>query len=441
MPHRFHSLHSIARLRLVRSVRSGGRVALATAALAGCSHDSTSPTATTASNVVYVLSNTVGANQNSVLAFTRAADGTLTTMAGSPYATGGSGVDNPTQALGPDDVDFPIAMSADRKRLFAVNPGSNTIAVFNISSTGALTAVAGSPFSSGGINPSSVGVAGDKIYVVNKANDPAQGTGGVPNYTGFAVSSTGALTPIAGSTVNTIVGASPQMALVSPSKSLLFGSDFLAPTTASHQGALRAFVIGASGTLTTAAGTPLDIPGDAAKRVVLGLASHPTQNVLYAGFVAQNLIGVYSYDGTSGALTFRTTAANSGKATCWIITNASGSALYTSNTADNSVSWYNSTNALAPVEMQHLVLKEGGVTYTDPMGNVVPTSEVYELSLDPTGKFLYVLANHTNPDFTVTNGNILHTLVVAADGSLSEPSTPTHLAVSTHTRPMGVVVF
>jgi len=43
--------------------------------------------------------------QNSILAFTRANDGALAPLPGSPYATGGTGVANPKKALGVDDSD------------------------------------------------------------------------------------------------------------------------------------------------------------------------------------------------------------------------------------------------------------------------------------------------------------------------------------------------
>ncbi|MEP6763032.1 MAG: hypothetical protein ABJB66_01915 [Gemmatimonadaceae bacterium] len=421
-----------------------GAIGVSAGLASGCHDDNSGNTGDngTATNVVYVLSNSPTAGQNSVLAYRRAGDGSLSAMSGSPFLTGGTGTANPTQALGPDDIDTPIAVSADHHRMFAVNPGSNTIAVMTISSSGALTPVPGSPFASGGINPASVAVSGDKLFVLNKSNDPAQITSQLPNYTAFTIASTGALTPIVGSTVNTIAGASPQLVLLSPSKTLLFGADFMAPGTPSHQGALRSFTVSPAGALAPAPGTPLDIPGpvEPMTHVVLGLAVHPTQNVLYAGFVAQDKLGVYTYDGT-GALTFKTSVANTGKAICWIISNATGSVLYTTNTADNSISRYNNSNPLAPVESQHLVLQEGGVTYTDPMGHVVPTSEDYQLMLDPTGKNLYVLSQHTNPDFTVANGNILHTLTVAGDGTLSETVATTHLPVSAQTRPWGVVVF
>ncbi|MDQ6827809.1 MAG: hypothetical protein M3081_02975 [Gemmatimonadota bacterium] len=73
--------------------------------------------------------------QNSVLAYSRGAGGSLTAISGRPFLTGGSGVANATQKLGPHDVDFPIAVSTDDTRLFAANPGSNTIAVMTIKGT------------------------------------------------------------------------------------------------------------------------------------------------------------------------------------------------------------------------------------------------------------------------------------------------------------------
>ncbi|MGI8509579.1 MAG: lactonase family protein [Gemmatimonadaceae bacterium] len=414
------------------------------AAVSACSDSTTGPTqGAAAANVLYVLSNNPAAGQNAVLGYTRASDGTLTAMPGSPFLTGGTGVANATQMLGPDDVDGPIRVSPDHRRLFAVNPRSNTIAVMNIATNGALTSVAGSPFASGGVDPVSVALAGDKLYVVNQADDPAQSTTQLPNYTALSVSAGGQLTPITGSTFTTVAGAVPSQALLSPSHSILFGADFMAPVTPSHQGSLRSFAVGAGGTLTPAPGTPVDIPGaaDPMTHLVLGLAVHPTQNVLYAGYVTQNKLGVYKYDGTTGALTFQTAVANSGKAICWIVVNSSGSALYTTNTADNSISWYTATNAVAPAEAQHLVLKESGPLYTNPMGMMFPTSQAFQLALDPAGKYLWVLSQHANPDFGATNGNILHTVTIAADGSVSEPATPVHLPVDTHTRPWGVVAF
>lgn len=78
-----------------------------------------------------------------------------------------------------------------------------------------------------------------------------------------------------------------------------------------------------------------------------------------------------------------TTAANSGVATCWLTVNPTGSRLYTANNADNSVSAYDLTDPLAPVELQHLGLTRG--------------SAAYQLCLDPAGDVLYVVSTSAHP--------------------------------------------
>jgi hypothetical protein len=96
-----------------------------------------------------------------------------------------------------------------------VNSGSNSIAVFHIRSDGSLSAVNGSPFPSGGSDPVSVGLLGDILTVVNKAQDPAQSTDRtLPNYTTFHVDHDGTLDPVDRSTVPVAYGSSPSQALI-----------------------------------------------------------------------------------------------------------------------------------------------------------------------------------------------------------------------------------
>jgi len=396
-------------------------------------------TGTASDGAVYVESNDPTPGRNSVLAYHRAADGSLTPLAGSPFLTGGTGVANPTQMLGPDDLDQNIVADRTRRLLFVVNGGSNTIAVLHINADWSLTPVPGSPFPSAGSDPSSVGLAGDKVYVVNKAMDPAQGNG-VPNYTGFTLAASGALTPVPGSTQTSVVGASPSQAYIDPTHTLLFGADFLAPTAPTPAGSLRAFHIDANGTLTPAPGTPMQIPGEKpTQRMALGLWSHPNTNVLYVGFTLQNKLGVYTY-APNGALTFQRAVPNSGKAICWVFVTPDGRSIYTVNTLTNSVSRYAAANPLVPSEQQHLPLRAPGPSYLL-MGMPVPTSQAFQEGFAPDGRFLYVVSQHTNPDFSAPNGNKLHTLVLGFEGRLSEPTEPLQLPVSTRVRPQGVVVF
>ncbi|MEO7338561.1 MAG: hypothetical protein ABIV63_18455 [Caldimonas sp.] len=196
-----------------------------------------------ASGVVYVESNIGTPNGNSILAFRRGPDGDLSPLPGSPFATRGRGVFDLSLNLGPFDSDQLIVTNADKTLLFAVNAGSNTVAVFHIHADGSLAHVDGSPFPSGGINPVSVGVSRDTLLVVNKAMDPQQQPPtSLPNYSSFHFSSDGRLDPIPLSSITVAPGNSPSQALVSPNQRLLFGADFLG-------GLLQSFEIGMTGTL------------------------------------------------------------------------------------------------------------------------------------------------------------------------------------------------
>jgi DNA-binding beta-propeller fold protein YncE len=393
------------------------------------------------SRVVYVESNDTAANKNGVFAFAQGPDGSLTPVPGSPFPTAGMGVGNPTQGLGPDDSDQEILLSADGLHLFAVNAGSNTIAVFDVHADGSLTPIAGSPFSSGGINPVSVGIAGSFLYVVNQDQDPAQNAdAGSPGYFTLPLAANGSL---AAATSMAVAGKSPQVALTTPNGKLLFGVDFMAPL-ANAQGPLRAFAIGADGTLTAAPGTPLALPvvdggSPPGTPLALGLAVHPTQSILYVGFVLRKEIGVYTYDAASGALTYVTSAPLSGPAPCWVRANATGSRIYTTTTGDNGVSVLDTSLPLAPTEKEHLILNDEGPFY-DAGGSGSPTSQSYEENLSPDGKYLFVLSQRTTLDSTVTTGNVLHVLRVAGDGTVSETVADVPLDVAVGVRPQGVAI-
>ncbi len=366
----------------------------------------TNPTYAQATGVVYVESNIPAPNGNSILAYSRDEAGNLTPLPGSPFATGGAGVGSAQPAAGQFDSDQNVIINPEGTLLFAVNSGSNDIAVFHIRPDGTLVPVDGSPFPSGGVNPVSVGLAGDKLYVVHKSVDSPGDV--LPNYTGFQVTPDGQLTPIPDSTIEVPAGSSPTQALISADNGLLFGADFLS-------GVLQAFRILGDGRLLQSPNTPLPLP-DASNP--LGLQVHPTQPLLYVGFVSNNELGIYSYD-DMGALTFLRTVTNSGVAICWFAVNRAGSCLYSANTGDGSVSAYDLTDPTTPVEIQTVPLR----------GNapLLP----FQLALDPTEAFLHVVDQ---------GGNALHVLQVNAPGcTLTEvPSSPLALDVPGDTRPEGV---
>jgi 6-phosphogluconolactonase (cycloisomerase 2 family) len=291
-------------------------------------------------SAVYVESNR--ADHNSILAYRN--DGGNLSLIGE-FPTDGKGIFDLSLKLGPFDSDQDVLTNAEGTVLYAVNGGSDTIAAFRIQNNGTLSKLAGSPFPSGGTDPVSVGVARDTLAVVNKAMDPSRPGMNQPNYTSFALAPDGSIESGPLSTHIAAIGSSPSQADITSGRRLVFDAQFLG-------GHLQSFLIDHDGSL---------IPEDfkavntSAGPQPLGLWTHPARPILYAGFTSMDRLAIYTFDST-GHLTFIRTVANSGKAICWIRSNATGTRLYTANTADSSISVYDSTFPLEPVEIQHLKL-------------------------------------------------------------------------------------
>ena len=372
-----------------------------------------------AQNFVYVESNDPAGN--AIFAFARNnADGSLQPLPGSPFPAGGLGITF-TTALGPFDSDQEVIVNSSHTLLFAVNGGSDTIAVFRINPDGSLTPVAGSPFPSGGSNPVSVGLSNDNVLVVvNQDQDPDHPGVFLPNYTSFHVSPQGQLTPIRNSTISLDLGSSPSQALISPDGSLMFGAEFLG-------GVLRTLRIKANGRLIEADAQPLPpsvFAGTGAPPLPLGLAVHPTQNAALRRFRHDQPDRCLSLQ-HEGTLDFLRTVPDSGQGPCWALVNRAGTRLYASNTGDSSISVYDiSRDPTKPVEIQHVKLRT--------------TGNCFQFALDSTEKFLHVVTQGralTSPP----SSNGMNVLSVASDGTLTEvPSSPTILPVPSMVRPQGV---
>jgi 6-phosphogluconolactonase (cycloisomerase 2 family) len=375
-----------------------------------------------ASHYVYVESNIASSGANSIVAYQSSSEGTLETLPGSPFLTGGAGVFDSSFGLGPFDSDQNIITNPEHTFLFAVNSGSNSIAVFHIGSDGGLTAVEGSPFPSYGVDPVSLGYQDGDLVVVNKHDDPAQASDqSLPNYTTFHVGTQGQLTPIDGSTVEVANGSSPSQALID--HNLVFGADFLG-------GLLQSFEIH-SGYLKQ--NEPLALPAEAfqgisAPRLPLGLTINPSAPVLYVGLPTASKIGVYTFN-RSGDLKFLSTAPNSGQAVCWLRSNRSGNRLYTSNSGDHSISVYDTTNPYSPTEIQKTVLTTQG--------------NLFQIALDPSDSFVYAIEQRSAASIPQTEGNAIHVLKIdSSSGQLTElPNQTKSLSVPNDTRIQGIAIF
>jgi 6-phosphogluconolactonase len=158
---------------------------------------------------VYLDNNTAGAN--TISGFSRAGNGALTALPGSPFAAGGAG-------LGAGLASQGAIETADQGRyVLAVDAGSNQISVLRIGADGSLTPVAGSPFASRGVEPDSIAVNNGLVYVSNT------GTGGT-NYTGFTLTPGGQLHAIRGSTVTLPAGSGPGEIVLNSDNTKLAGA-------------------------------------------------------------------------------------------------------------------------------------------------------------------------------------------------------------------------
>jgi 6-phosphogluconolactonase (cycloisomerase 2 family) len=370
-------------------------------------------------DVVYAESNSTAGN--SILAFENDGSGALHFLGST--AAAGIGVFDPSFALGPFDSDQNLLVSRDRALLFAVNSGSNSVAVFRIDGSGGLTPVSGSPFASGGIDPVSLGLRGDVLTVVNKDGDPHQNPNpALPNYTTFQVDADGGLDPINDSTVSVAYGSSPSQAAIAAVGPFVFGADFLG-------GLLQSFALDESGHLM--ANPPQAVPdsvfaGNAAPHLPLGLRAHPTEAILYVDLVTVSQVAVYQYN-EQGRLQFVKTVADPGAGPCWAIVNHRGTRLYAINTGDTSVAVYDITQPLNPKVIQHFAM-------------AVTSGNAFSAVIDDSDQFIYVSGEQSTATATAS-ANAIHTLKVAADGTLSEPFPPTVLPISGLTRAQGVAVF
>ncbi|MFL5822809.1 MAG: lactonase family protein [Solirubrobacteraceae bacterium] len=377
-----------------------------------------------ANGTVYVESNSSRPHSNAVLAFNYQ-DGVLTESGVRRYRTGGSGSHDLSNS-GVLDSDQELIVNPSRTLLFAVNSSSDTIAIFHIAPYGRLTPVVGSPFSSHGKAPASVGLAGHTLIVANKAQDGVRDLSRVhPNYTSFHVRRNGSLSaPI--STITVQRGASPLQAYVTPDHRVLITSE--------ETGVLRAFRIGRGGSLTQGPNSPQRLP-DAAfahnrrKSEVwpAGLESHPTLKILYAQLANVSRTVVYRWN-DDARLTFVRSLHNPHSfLPCWTHVNAAGTRMYSGNAGSDSLSVFDITRPTRPREIQSVKLNAPG--------------NPWNFQIDPTGRAIFMLDMRATRQLPPGEGNQLHSLRIGANGRLTEePGSPIKIPVRTGTNPIGMAV-
>lgn len=402
---------------------------------------------------VYVESNNPAADQNAVLAFSRSPDGTLTQIG--TFSTHGTGQLNLPKVVGPDDSSQEVVATPDGQFLYAVNQGSDTVAAFRIDRDGSLDFIGA--FASGGVQPDSIGIVGDALYVNNRGDATNAGPGGVPpanpgtvapNITGFAIERDGALAAIPNATVTFPVGTVPSQNLVLPTSNLLVSDIFgVNGGTIPQSDTLAPFRVQDNGTLTLAPGgnVAAQPPGaTTTPPALLGAAANPNLPIIYAGLTGLSEVAVFTYD-KAGQLTFvGTTAPNAdgGSGPCWAAVSPNGKFLYTGDTGSDSVGVYSLANPLHPVQIQELFLGGPHTPAGSPPGTPSETT-AFQVAVDPSGRFVYAISQNTSPDGSFQQGNQLHILAVGSNGTLSETTGPIVFAaadVPGTAHPQGIAV-
>jgi DNA-binding beta-propeller fold protein YncE len=358
---------------------------------------SVSALAKAAPSFIYTETDNSNPGQNAVIAFRNNGHGKVTQIGS--FSTGGTGVANPQGLLGPDDSDKEVIASPNGRLLFAVNQGSNSIAAFLVQPNGSLKLVNHTAVSSGGTEPVSLSIDGNRLYVVNRGDEIQGQTGSIaPTITVFNIRPTGVLTPDFAATTTLPVGLSPSQLLISSTSGLAALDTFTPPplNNVTEANEVLPFQIAADGALVPVSSGGLGAP--VTPPLLLGLAQHPTQNIIYAGL----------------------TAAIQGAGPCWTLVSANGQFLYTVDTGTNSVGVFSLADPTHPVQIQEFVLGGPQNSSGDPTAARQTTD--FEFALDPSGNTLYVIDHQTDAAGNFPQGNALHVLSVAPNGMLSESS-------------------
>jgi len=401
--------------------------AVATAAIAFATGGSDRPTGGAPfDGTVYIETNVDKPDQNSILAL-RYQSGSFRPLQITEYPTGGSG-SHDLSDRGVLDADGEVITNPADTLLFAVNQGSDSIAVFHIAGDGSLTPVSGSPFPSGGTAPASLALSGSILIVANKALDGVRDLTHVqPDYATFRVASDGSLTPT-GSTILQPRGSAPIQVDVAPGGRLVFASE--------ESGLLLVLRLTSSGQLIQAPGSPYLLPNSlfAPHRRPhpvwpAGLSFNPDAHILYSGVPNYGTIVAYDYD-SSGRLTLDGEERDPNAfLPCWSVVSADGRNLYFANAATDNISvWDIAADPRHPHLLQTVALPGGG--------------NPWNLRLDPTGRFLYILTPREVAALVPAGqGQLLHSLRIGRNGTLRElPSSPVTLPVTRNTNPFGLAI-
>ena len=349
---------------------------------------------------VYVNDNT--APVNTIAGFDRHADGTLTPIPGSPFATGGAGTGKGIGSQGA------LQMSPGGHELLAVDAGSNQISQLLIGRDGRLWPLPGGTISSGGNEPVSIAVARGLVYVANAG-------AGASNYTGFAWDRFGRLHPISGATFSLPDTAQPGDVLINATATKLVG-------TRVGTSQIDSFTIDWRGGLHPAAGSPFVAQGPGPFGSEFDPIDPDRVFVSNAhGGAGAGTVSAFD-DGPQGVLSSidGSPFPNGQTAPCWVEISRDGRHLFAVNTATPSVSSYR-------------IRRDGSLRLIENTpfdGANAATLSPFDARLSPDGSSLWVVddGGAAVSGFAVRGGHL--TEIDAAQTALPAGATPFGIVVN-----------
>jgi 6-phosphogluconolactonase len=331
---------------------------------------------TDAAGAVFVMNN--DASKNEVIAFERAANGTLgESVSYDTHGRGSGGITDPLESQGS------LTLSHDRSLLFAVNAGSGDVTVFNVHKSGALNFLSNTP--SGGAQPSAIAEFNGLVYVLN--------SGGAGSLVGFNLGNGGQLRQIKNSTAfltgTTTGGASLAF---SPDGQFLVATERVANN-------IDVFHVQPDGTLSPIVVNPNPAPG------TFSVAFAPNGAAIVsetgpAGVANGSAISSYKVNpnGTVTAITHSLATFAAGN--CWDAITPDGRWVYVSNSGSDNISGFN-------------ILKDGTLTPIagTVLGNNPSGSHNVDIAVSADGRFVYTINSQS--------GNIGVFAINQNDGTLT----------------------
>jgi 6-phosphogluconolactonase len=303
---------------------------------------------------VFVMTNS--AEKNEVIAFTRAADGSLQEFGS--FATGGRGSGGKTDPL---ESQGALTLSQDHQLLLAVNAGSGEISVFGVE--GATLSLIDRE-SSGGSEPNSIAQSGNLVYVLN--------TGASSEVVGFHLHR-GHLEQIPNSTrfLSTNTSGAASIAF-SPNGKFLAVVERLTNN-------IDIFGVQADGSLAPFVATPSAGPGGFSGQFAPNGALIVSETGA-AGVPNGSAVSSYTVNGDGTLSAISASVPTLGAANCWNAIAPDGRFVYTGNSASANISGFaiGTTGLLTPLP--------GPVVGSNPPGAVN-----LDLAITADGKFLYSL--------------------------------------------------